>query len=298
MAEQKAPSALAKLNNTTIAVQNQIDTYCKEGKLNLPQDYSVGNAIKQAQLMIQDNQDLMNCTQASLAKCLLDMAVLGLNVSKSQCYFVPYSNRAQLSVSYMGKIAIAKRVDPTIKEIFARCVKQGEDFEFEDDVDGGTVITKHKRTIESLGSKAIIAAYATIVYNDGKPNKSLIMTFDRIKQSWKQSQLKPVNEDGSIKKNTTHDKFTEEMAQRTVINAICKNIVNTSSDADLFHETFASVGLNENAAQVKAEAKEKMNSGDLVDVDFTEVSDDQQHEEVAIHFDEETGEIFDNVVDK
>lgn len=288
MAEQnKALTPTQKLKNTTLSVQSEIDKYCKDGKLNLPVNYSVGNALKQAQLKIQDTPELMECTQASLAKCLLDMAVLGLNVSKQQAYMIPYGGRAQLSVSYMGKVAIAKRIDPTIETITARVVKEGEEFEFNDTDDGYSIVTKHKRTLQSLKSKNIEAAYATIVYNDNKPNKSLIMTFDRIKQSWKQSQLKPVNDDGTLKKGTTHEKFTEEMCCRTVISAICKGIINTSDDADLFGSTVQAVSLEENKAQADAEASEKMGSGDVVDVDvdFSEVPD-------VPDIDKETGEIL------
>ena len=291
MSEQQKPTtAIQKLNNTTLAVQNQIDNYCKEGKLNLPVNYSVGNALKQAQLKIQESPELMDCTQASLAKCLLDMAVLGLNVSKQQAYIIPYGGRAQLSVSYMGKVAIAKRIDPTIETITARVVKEGEEFEFDDTDDGYSIITKHKRTLESLKSKNIEGAYSTIVFNDGKKNKSLIMTFDRIKQSWKQSQLKPVNEDGTIKKGTTHDKFTEDMCCRTVIAAICKSIINTSDDSDLFGSTVQSISMEESKAQADAESKEKMCSGDVVDVDFDEVV--ESNEILSEKIDYETGEIL------
>ena len=291
MSEQQKPTtAIQKLNNTTLAVQNQIDNYCKEGKLNLPVNYSVGNALKQAQLKIQESPELMDCTQASLAKCLLDMAVLGLNVSKQQAYIIPYGGRAQLSVSYMGKVAIAKRIDPTIETITARVVKEGEEFEFDDTDDGYSIITKHKRTLESLKSKNIEGAYSTIVFNDGKKNKSLIMTFDRIKQSWKQSQLKPVNEDGTIKKGTTHDKFTEDMCCRTVIAAICKSIINTSDDSDLFGSTVQSISMEESKAQADAESKEKMCSGDVVDVDFDEVV--ENNEILSEKIDYETGEIL------
>lgn len=288
--QQKALTPNQKLNATTLAVQEQVTNLCNEGKLNLPANYSAGNALKQFQLKVQDDEKLMACTQASLAKAMLDMCVLGLNVSKQQAYIIPYDGRAQLSVSYMGKVAIAKRIDPTIETITARVVKEGEEFDFEDTDDGYSIIKKHKRTLQSLKSKDIEAAYSTIVYNDGKPNKSLIMTFDRIKQSWKQSQLKPVNEDGTLKKGTTHDKFTEDMCCRTVIAAICKSIINTSDDSDLFGSTVQSVSLEETKAQADAEAKEKMGSGEVVDVDFNEVEEKEVNQE---NIDPETGEIFD-----
>lgn len=291
--QQKPVTAIQKLNNTTLAVQNQIDSYCKEGRLNLPQNYSAGNALKQFQLKVQDDEKLMACTQSSIAKAMLDMCVLGLNISKTQCYCIPYGNKAQLSVSYLGKVAIAKRIDPTIETITGRVVKEGEEFDFDDTDDGYSIIKKHKRTLSSMKSKTIEAAYATIVYNDGKPNKSLIMTFDRIKESWKMSTAKPIDNEGNVKPGSTHDKFMDDMAVKTVIAAICKPIISTSSDADLFGSTVQSVTLEETKAQADAEAKEKMGSGDFVDVEFSEVNDTTEKEVKNSGIDIETGEIFD-----
>lgn len=271
MAEQRMTPVQA-LSNTTQSVQKQIDEYVKQGKLNLPTNYSAGNALKQLQLKIQDDEKLMACTQASLAKAMLDSVLLGLNISKQQFYLIPYSNKAQISISYMGKLAIAKRIDPTIKDIVAKVVKNGEEFDFED-LDGDYVaITKHKRTLESMDSKEYKAAYSTIIYNDGKPNKSLLMTFERIKKSWMKSMVHPIDANGNIKSGTTHDLYTEEMAKRTTINAICKMIVNTSDDSDLFMETLESVELNETKEMNNAEVEEKMSSGEVIDIDeFEEI---------------------------
>jgi recombination protein RecT len=284
MAEQK--TAIQVLNNTTMAVQKQIETYCTEGRLNLPTQYSASNALKQLQLKLQDDQNLLSCTQSSIAKCMLDMVILGLNPSKSQCYVINYGGKAQLSVSYMGKIAIAKRIDENIKDIFGRVVKKGDDFQFEDSVDGYTTITKHQRTLESMSSNEILAAYATVVYKDGSPSKSLIMPFERIKKSWAKSAVHPIDNNGNIKAGTTHAQYTDEMAIRTVINAMCKNIINTSNDADLFGETIQSVDLNEAKAQSDAAAAEKTGTGEFIDVDFSDV------ENTVENVDKETGEIL------
>lgn len=287
--QQKALTPTQKLNAITLAVQDQVTNLCNEGKLNLPANYSAGNALKQFQLKVQDDEKLMGCTQASLAKAMLDMCVLGLNISKTQCYCIPYGNKAQLSVSYLGKVAIAKRIDPTIETITGRVVKEGEEFDFDDTDDGYSIIKKHKRTLASMKSKNIEAAYATIVYNDGKPNKSLIMTFDRIKESWKMSTAKPIDNEGNVKAGSTHDKFMDDMAIKTVIAAICKPIISTSSDADLFGATAQAISIEETKAQADAEAKEKMGSGEVVDVDFSDVEETSISPE---QIDFETGEIL------
>lgn len=289
--QQKALTPTQKLNAITLAVQDQVTNLCNEGKLNLPANYSAGNALKQFQLKVQDDEKLMSCTQSSLAKAMLDMCVLGLNISKTQCYCIPYGNKAQLSVSYLGKVAIAKRIDPTIETITGRVVKEGEEFDFDDTDDGYSIIKKHKRTLASMKNKNVEAAYATIVYNDGKPNKSLIMTFDRIKESWKMSTAKPIDNEGNVKTGSTHDKFMDDMAVKTVIAAICKPIISTSSDADLFGATAQAISIEESKTQADAEAKEKMGSGEIIDVEFNEV-DESAEQTSSEQIDFETGEVF------
>lgn len=280
MAEQKQ-TAIQVLSNTTQAVQKQIDDYVKEGRLMLPPNYSAGNNLKLIQLHIQDNPKIMACSQASIASVMLQSCLLGLNFGKGQFYIIPYGNVATLSISYHGKSSICKRIDPSIEDIFGRVVKEGEEFDFDDSLDGYSVITKHKRTLASMNSKNVLAAYATIVYRDGKPSKSLIMPFDRIKKSWSKSPVKPIDQNGNVRAGTTHSEFTDEMCIRTVVAAICAPIMRTSSDADLFGETLQSVVLNETKAQADAEAAEKTGAGDFIDVDFSEVQE----------VDGETGEV-------
>lgn len=269
-------NALAVLNKTKQGVFEKIDSYIQSNQLALPPNYSFGTALNQFQLAVQDDSKIMSCTQASIAKTMLDMAIMGLSLAKNQCYVIPYGNQAKLHVSYLGKVAIAKRIDPTIDDIVARTVKAGEIFEFEDNFDGYSMITKHQRTLESMDSKDIIAAYATILYNDGKPPKSMIMTFERIKKSWSMSQMRPVQADGSIKTSGVHGTFTDEMCCKTVISAICKPIIAHSDDGSLFSNTVQTVEIEEVAAQSKAEVEEQNGNGDYIDfveADYTPVEE-------------------------
>lgn len=276
--------ALTSITNSTL---DTIKKYQKEGRLQLPKNYSADNAIKQLQLKIVDDPKLMSCTPASIANTMLNMAILGLNPAKEQCYPIPYGDKAQLFVSYQGRKAIAKRIDPTIKDIIASPVKKGEVFEFEDQLDGSVKILKHQRTLESMDSKDIIAGYATIIYNDGKENQSLIMTWDRIKESWKMSKVKPIDEKGNVKSDSIHSRFMDEMIKRTLIRAITKPIINSSDDNDLFCDIAKQVEYETDAAEAKQEAEEKTASKmDAVDVDFEEYND--------IEVDENTGEVIDS----
>jgi recombination protein RecT len=281
MAEQsKALTPFQVASSLVKNVENSVTKYVENKQLDLPQNYSAGNALRQMQLKIQDDSKLMSCTQASLYKAMLDCVVLGLNISKAQAYIIPYGNTAQLSVSYQGKKAIAMRIDPTIEDIIARPIRIGEIFEFEDLDNGYSKIIKHQRTLESMNSADFLGGYATILYNDGKPSKSLIMTYERIKKSWAMSQMKPIDEKGNVKESSTHAKFADEMIAKTLITAICKPIINSSDDSDLFCQTAQTLDINEAQAIANAEKEEHANTGEVVDIDLDIIETDPETGEV------------------
>lgn len=227
-------TALAQINATEQKAKQLIQT----GELVLPSDYSIGNALQGAYLVLQEleNKDhkraLEVCTDNSIRNALWRMVTQGLSVDKSQGYFIVYGNHLIFQRSYFGSVALAKRVDPTIADVKAAVVYDSDPFEFEI-VDGDIVIAKHKQTLEGIQAGRIKAAYASIVGEDGVIKNTILMTMDEIKQSWKQSKMSPVLDTGEIKASSTHNKFTAEMVKRTIINKICKPIINTSSDRHL-----------------------------------------------------------------
>jgi len=103
------------------------------------------------------------------------------------------------------------------------------------------------------------------------------MTLEQIKQAWKQSQMHPVEAGGNIKAGSTHDKFTADMAIKTVINKVCKPIINSSSDNHLFKKSFnraPDIIAEEEAAQEIAENA----NGEVIDIEG-EVTEEQEQEQ-------------------
>ena len=282
--QQKALTPIQALASTKDEVAKKIEKYIDGGELHLPQNYSAGNALTQFQLMVQDDDKLMSCTRSSLAKCMLDMCVLGLNPAKKQCYAINYGGKATLMPSYEGNKAMAKRIDPTIEDIVARTIHKGEEFDFDDLPNGYSRVIKHKRTLASLGVtnplEEIIGAYATIVYNDGKESVSLIMPFSEIVKRWKMSKARPLDKDGTLNPDSVHAKFPDKMCERTVINAICKPIISSSNDNDLFCSVAQSNIMEAQKAEADAEAQENMCEGDFmdIDVDFSEIPEESEEE--------------------
>ncbi len=215
--------------NIADKVLAKIVEFQKVNALTLPKDYHPENALKSAFLMLQETVDrdkkpvLQSCTQESIASCLLDMAVQGLNPMKKQCYFIAYGSKLQLSRSYEGSVAISKRVG--LKYIIANTIYKGDVFSYEINAETGRKrVVKHEQSIENIDLKNIIGAYAITEMEDGTKDLE-VMNMLQIRNSWNQ---------GVAKGNSgAHVNFTDEMACKTVIQRACKHIINSSDDSYL-----------------------------------------------------------------
>lgn len=283
--EQKAQAAqstqLVKKETIDI-VTARVKQFQNNGELFFPPNYSPENALKSAWLQLQEVQDknykpaLQVCTKDSIANALLSMVVQGLNPDKKQCYFIVYGNKLQMQRSYFGSMTVAKAVTPDIEEIYADVVYEGDGFKYSK-VRGRTVIVEHTQTIENVKKDKIIAAYCMVLYKSGK-EESTIMTFDEIKQAWKQSKMGVFDDKGNVKEGSAHGKFTADMCKKTVINRACKPIINSSDDSNIMAR-YAKQSYSEIA---EAEAEEEIASNanmEYIDVDVSDAEDDPAQEE-------------------
>ena len=267
-------SLMAVAGKLTANVETKIGDMLKEKRLDLPEDYSASNALKAAQLAIMEVQDkdhrpaLSVCTPESVIQSMLSMVVQGLNPDKKQCYFICYGKKLTLMRSYFGAMAVAKRVDPNIEDIVAQVVYKSEKdgFKMEIQPNGKFLVTQHVPDI--FGSRTrddIVGAYATVTYKDGTA-WSEFRNFQQIKDAWTHSQRKVIDEKGNIKEGTVHYTETEDMCRRTIINRVCKVIINASSDSSIV----AQYAKQTTADMEKAEAEERidtnLSTGELVDI--------------------------------
>ncbi|WP_238884449.1 RecT family recombinase [Clostridium sp. YIM B02551] len=234
------------MENKSLAVQeknisdnvlNRVKALEKEGNLQFPPNYSYSNAIKSAWLMLQETVDrdkkpvLQSCSQVSVANALLNMVIQGLSPAKKQCYFIAYGGVLQLSRSYMGTVAVTKRLKG-VKDVKAYCIYDGDEFDQEYDIDTATLkITKFNPKFENIDISKIKGAFAVVIGENG-PIHTEVMNINQIKNAWGQGTSY------NSGKSTAHNKFTEEMAKKTVINRACKMFANTSDDSDILIEAF------------------------------------------------------------
>ncbi len=269
--------------NITDNVLNRINKMQTEGSLQIPDNYSPENALKSAYLKLLEVKTkkgdpvLQACTQESIANSLLEMVVQGLNPMKNQGYFIPYGNKLTFTRSYLGTIAITKRL-PGVKDVKGYAVYKDDEFETEFDLISGSLkVKKYTPNVKNRNPKDLIGAFALIIGEEDILHMEY-MDMDQIRAAWNM---------GAMKGNSgAHKQFPDQMAIRTVINRACKMYANTSDDSDIFANL-----LNKTSTEVEAEIEENANKEVL---DFPEEVIEGEYE-VSEVVDQDTGEIKDNI---
>lgn len=247
--------------------------------LTFPKDYNYSNELMGAYLILKETQDsnkkpvLESCTQVSIANTLMDMVTLGVSMQKKQCYPVAYGGKLQCQISVYGNTCIARRYG--LKAIDAMCIYEGDEFKYHID-NARIVIDEHKQDFLHINKDKIIGAYAIVTMDDGSRYVEL-MNMDMIKQAWKQGFGYKENGSG------THQKFTDQMAMKTVKNRALKCIIRTYgtqavSDAyDNFEKTETADRV---VMDVQYDISENANSEDFP-IDEPEVADTVENPQSA-----------------
>lgn len=235
--------------------------------LSFPTDYNPANALMGAYLIMKETVDkngkniLESCSQASIANSLMDMVTLGLNASKKQGYFISYGGKCQFQKSYFGNITLAKRNG--LESVNAEIIYKDDEFKYHIE-DGMKVIDSHKQDFMNIDNDKIVGAYAVGVMADGRKVVE-VMNINQLKKAWNQ-RMGGLKEDAS----STHMKFKDQMAKKTVINRLCKMIGNTSTDgniAEVSDRLDELENVDRVAADVQHDIQENANKTEFVDVE-------------------------------
>lgn len=257
----------------TDIVFNKVVALQAKGAIDFPNNYSVGNALKSAYLILQQATTrekkpvLQVCTQDSIANALLDMVVQGLNPTKQQCYFIPYGNQLTLSRSYLGTIALTKRLKG-VKDVVAYPIYKNDKLDIGFDIlTGKTKINEFKPALDHkaqdlIGALGIVVGENEILYLE-------YMNMEQIRNAWNQ---------GTMKGNSpAHKNFPDQMAIKTVINRVCKKYVNAADDSDKIADLISKTA-EEVDNELEIEMAENANAKELPldeieEVEFEEIQE-------------------------
>ena len=197
--------------------------------MTFPRDYNYQNQLLGAYLTLKETKDkngkcvLESCTQASIANALMTMVSSGLSMQDKQCYAIAYGGQLQLMPSVYGNTCIARRYG--MKDISAMCIYKDDKLTYHIE-DAEIVIDEHIQDFMNIDTDKIVGAYAIAKMADGTKHVE-IMNMAQIKKAWAQGY--GYKEGGS----GTHQKFTDQMAMKTVKNRCLKYIIRTHGTEDM-----------------------------------------------------------------
>lgn len=272
MSENKQVETVKK--DITVQVLDKINLFKESGELTIPNNYSPENALKSAYLVLTELKDKSGkpifevCSKTSIANSLFSMVTWGLSPMKNQVYFIPYGDKLQISKSYLGNIAIAKRT-ANVKEVNAVVVYKNDSFVYSVNPKTGIhEITEHKTKLENINDADIIGGYAVVIFNDGS-TKVEIMTIKQVETSWNQGYAKG--------KSPAHTNFRAEMVKKTIINRALKTVIGASDDSALYEEDEIIQPTAEN--ELKREFNTQANAEVI---DFEEIKEEPKKEEKKV----------------
>lgn len=261
-------------------VKNRVNELVNQKKIDLPANYSVGNALTQAWLKLQTTKDinggyvLETCTKPSIMNALLDMAVMGLNPQKNQGYFIPYGNNLAWYTSYFGKCAVVKRIKGVENEPIATIIYEGDEIEMGHNELKEEIVLTHKTSWSNKLKGVRTGVYATCKVRGIE--RSALMTMEEVKEAWLKNPSK-----GNKKE---HVDFQGEFMKRTAIGRLTKMILQTSNDDDLLADTMLrndeeNIRLAESEySTVDEEIEMNANHGEQLSFNNYDVANDQQEE--------------------
>lgn len=267
--QTKQTYGITDVKNIGDSVNNKVAELVEKGRLTLPVNYALGNAMSSAYLILQETKDkngkavLEVCTKESIANALLNMAILGLNPAKKQCYFIAYGNQLQLFVSYFGKCAVIKRLKDIVSEPIGTLIYAGDEIEMGFNELGERIVLSHKTSWKAQQEDNIEGCYATVhqrLRNNQTVIRSAVLTMKEIKEAWSKS-----------KTNKEHTEFTGEFCKRTAINRLVKMILQTSNDDDLVADTLQSTEydnyeFNDNEEKIEKRISTNANTGEVIGI--------------------------------
>lgn len=252
--------------NITDTIFNSLSIYEQQGSINVPLNYSVGNALKSSWLKFQGDPKLLACEPSTIANALLDMAIMGLNPSKNQCYFVPMGNKCTLMPSYFGRQTMVKRIKGVV-DVRADVIYKDTGYELSLDEFGNDEITiTTPCPLEKRCAANIIGAWARIILDEkvwGTSSFVAVLTIEEIRNAFNM---------GNAKGNSpAHKNFLGEMAKRSAINRCIKNFINTRDDQDILVEVISRTSSDE--YEIVNETKSNVRDTVCEEIDHTQATE-------------------------
>ena len=242
-----------------VSTQNQfslsLQTALEESRDALPADFNIARFVQNSIALLNGNESLIEFGKkygtAQIKAGLLTGAYQGLDAFNQEMYLVPYGSKLNYMPSYKGMVKMAiKNSQKPVKSIYAKLVREGDEFE--------EVIVKGEPSVNfkaiPFSTAPIIGAFAVCLFEDG----------GAIVETMSEADIEKCRKQSKAKNSPAWSQFWGEMAKKTVIRRLCKNI---SFDMDAKAREFFDSGTEietDPAEIVKRDIEENENLTDFI----------------------------------
>lgn len=181
----------------------------------LPRDFNITRFVNNSIALLNGNETLATFAKKygteQIKMGLIRGAYLGLDAMNNEMYLVPYGSTINFMPSYIGMQKLCMKYSTReIKTIYAKVVREGDDFE-ETIVNGEPSVTFKPK---AFNTGKIVGAFAVCLYKDGGMVYE-VMSLQELEQCRKSSKAK---------NSPAWDRFTQMMYRKTVLRRLAKSI--------------------------------------------------------------------------
>lgn len=245
-------------------IHTNLNTLLDSKREAMPTGFNKTRFLQNCMTVLQDTKGIEQCDATSVARTMLKGAFLGLDFFNKECYAIVYSGSVQFQTDYKGEKKLAKRysVRP-VKDIYAKLVKEGDDFR-EEVKDGQQTI---QFVPKPFNNGEILGAFAVVLYEDGGMAYEVMSTEDI--EATRKNYSKQAN-------GQAWTKSKGEMYKKTVLRRLCKNI-------ELNFDTIEQARTFEDASDFDMNKEQKPAQQSplnptVIDVEYEEVPEEPANE--------------------
>lgn len=192
-----------------------LEVSLKNVEQSLPANVDINRFVHNSFAVLTENKQLTDFATKygtqQIKEGLLKGCFLGLDFMFKEAYLIPYGNQLNFIIDYRGNVKLCKQYSTRkIKEIYAKCVKEGDTFEA--GIENGQPTISYKQLPFNDGK--VIGAFAVCLYEDGG------MVYDTMSIK----DLENTRSASKAKNSPAWTKFPEEMYKKTVLHRLCKHI--------------------------------------------------------------------------
>lgn len=228
----------------------------------LPANFNKQRFVQEAVALMNDNEQLAKFAKQNgtgLIKLgMLKAAYMGLSFASKEAYLIPYGSKLEFQTDYKGERKLAKKYSARpIKEIYAKLVREGDDFNM-DIIDGRQTVS-YKPVV--FNNKPILGAFAICEYEDGG---LLVETMSKDEIDMVRSKSRSQN--GAAWKD-----FYGEMAKKSVLRRLTKGIDynwESAYQVNAYESSYA-----EEYAQDEPDLSDPFANANIIDSEAKDVTD-------------------------